>query len=254
MHDPEFDGFPPKKSSLSAPVAPAMTREKPSRSRLEAFISRLKAFMLLWPVPRRAQAIFAEAFRQGLVAGLPVDRACGLAGLVNPCRRFRHASWQMGIHVRSGYPLEAALAKTGVGVQPSLLVALRTGEEHDCLDEALAAFVSRTGKLTAKTFYRKIGRSPEAIRFAAALAALLRDHRLTVREIRAAGRIAAGGSRRFGRIFEDVAHRMEDGASLDETLLRHPRHFDHLYREILESTRSREEMRMCLERIGRGDL
>src|SRR4051812_10359254 len=75
MHAPDFDGFPPKKSSLPAPVAPAMTKDKPSRSRLEAFISQLKAFMLLWPVPRRAQAIFAEAFRQGLVAGLPVDRA-----------------------------------------------------------------------------------------------------------------------------------------------------------------------------------
>jgi type II secretory pathway component PulF len=135
-----------------------------------------------------------------------------------------------------------------------LLVALRTGEEHDCLDEALSAFVRRTGNLTAKTFYRKIGRSPEAIQFAASLAALLRDHRLTVREIRAAGRIAAGGTREFGRIVEEVAHRMEDGASLAETLHRYPGHFDELYRGLLEATKSREDLRTCLERLGRGDL
>ena len=60
MYDPEFDEFLPKKLPGSLPITQTKTKDKPSRTRIQAFI-------LWWPVSRRAQAIFAEAFRQSLV-------------------------------------------------------------------------------------------------------------------------------------------------------------------------------------------
>src|SRR4051794_8427012 len=99
----------------------------------------------------------------------------------------------MATNVRSGYPLAAALTKTEASVRPGLLAALRVGEEHDGLVAELSAFARRTRRFTASKFLRAIGRSPEAREFAAALARLLRDHRLTVREVRAAGQVAADG-------------------------------------------------------------
>jgi type II secretory pathway component PulF len=215
-------------------------------------VSGLQAIRLWWPIPRRSQVVFAEAFRQSLVAGLPVDQAIRLAAEVTPSRRFRQVLEQMAKHVRSGYPLSTALTKTGARVQHGLLVALRTGEEHNCLDEALSAFVKRTGVYSERMFHRSIGRSAEAIRFAAALAGLLRNHPLTVREILTAGRIAVGETGRFSRVIEEVAGRMEDGDDLVRALGHHPQHFDSLYRGVLEVTRSRGDLRVCLERIGNG--
>ena len=241
MHDPEFDGYLTKKEPPPPPV---------SRASPEPAGFRLGALLRRWPVPRVAQAIFAEAFRQGLVEGLTVDRAVWLAAEVNPCRRFRCALRQMATNVRSGYPLEAALAKTGASVRPGLRTALGVGEEHDCLVAELSAFAGRTRRFTASKFLRAIGRSPEASEFAAALARLLREHRLTVREVRAAGQVAADGRGRFVRVFEEVARRMEDGESLVDALGRYPAHFDGLYCGFLESARSREELKACLERLG----
>lgn len=245
--NPEFSHFIPKNLFLRLLDAQALIKAQPSGSRIQTILQS-------WPVSRRAQAIFAEAFRQGLASGLAVDEAVRIASGVTPSHRFRQALWQMVAYLRSGYSLEASLAKTHVGVQPALLVALRTGEEHNCLDVALSAFARRTGRLTAKTFSRKIGRSLEVIQFAAALAVLLRDHPMTVREVRAAGKVAAGGMGKFGRIFEEVACRMEDGESLIDALGHYPRQFDRLYREILESTRSREELRKRLEQLGRSEF
>lgn len=241
MLDPEFDDFIAKKPTSLAD--PGSTNVKPRSFKLQTLID-------WWPIPRRAQAIFAEALRQAITEDLAIDRAIRLATRVTPGRRFQSVLYQMNMNVRAGYPLDAALARTGVRVQAGLLVALRTGEEHDCLAEALAAFVRKSGKLTAASFHHRIGRSSEAAAFATALAGLVRARGLTVHEVRAAGQIASGGAGAFARIIEQVAARMEDGESLNDALRRHPAHFDALYCEFLEASRSRSELKECLDRLG----
>ncbi len=157
----------------------------------------------------------------------------------------------MASHVRSGYPLGTALERTGAGVQPGLIACLRVGEERGCLVEELESFARRTARFTMRKYHRAIGRRPEAVDFAAALARLLRDHHLTVRAIRDAGQLSTDGRGRFSGIIEDVARRVEDGRStFPNALAQHPRHFDGLFRGFLESASSRDEMRRCLERLG----
>lgn len=206
----------------------------------------------LWPVGRGSQVIFAEAFRQGLVEGLPADRALALATEITPGRRFRRALTEMAEHLRSGYTLEASLAKTGVRVSPRLRAALRVGQEHGRLAGELAAFTRGDRRAAPRAFHRAIGRSEAAARFAAALARLLRGGRLTVRVVRDAGELAAGG-RGFARVMADVARRMEDGATLAEALRRHPGHFDPFSCGLLAAVRSRTEMRACLTRLAGED-
>lgn len=237
--DTEFDDLPAKKvdSALDGPAI----RER-SGNWLRG----------VWPIGRSAQVVFAETFRQGLDAGLTADRALGLAADVTPGRRFRRALRELKVHVRSGYTIEASLAKTGVRVAPRLRAALKVGQEHGGLAEELAAFARSYRRLSSRAFQRAIGRSPEAVRFAGALARLLRGERLTVRVVRAAGEIATGG-RGFARVAADVAQRIEDGYPLVEALRFHPRHFDPLFLGLLEVAATRDELRTCLGRLGGGE-
>jgi type II secretory pathway component PulF len=244
MHDPEFDDVPSKRDAPAAPPIPRAARYP------EPAHGRPRWPSLAWPIRLSDQAVFAEAFRHGLERGLPADRAVALAAEVNRCRRLRRALARMATGVRSGYSLETALSRTGAGVSPGLLAALRVGEELGCLGEELSAFAARHRSASPARFLRAIGRSPEATRFAAALARLLREHRLTVRVVRAAGLIAGAGGGSFSRAVDDIARRMENGGPFVDALRRHPAHFDALYCGLLDAAESRDEMRACLERLG----
>ena len=241
MNDPELDGLLEKKETHLA-LSFWVKIKTPG--------FQLKSFRLWLPIPRIAQAVFAEAFRGGLIQGIPVDRAILLASKVNPCHRFRYILQKMATYVRSGYSIEAALVKTGATVRPGLLAALRVGENHSCLVEELSSFASRTSRFTPETFLRAIGRSEEARDFAAALSRLLRDHRLTLREVEAAGQVADNSKGQFSRVVDQVAKLMQNGTSLPDALREYPAHFDSLYCGLLESTKSREEMKSCLENLG----
>ncbi len=129
--------------------------------------------------------------------------------------------------------------KTNANVRPALLETLRVGEEHGCLAESLSSFARRTRGFTAGRFLKAIGRSPHATEFAATLARLLRDQRLSVEAVLAAGQSAADGSGRFARAIGAAAERIADGESLSEALGRYPAHFDALYLEFLDASRSR---------------
>jgi type II secretory pathway component PulF len=241
MHDPDFDGDYPKKVWVE-PIEPPL----PTVSLSE----RLAGLRELWPIPRIAQAIFAEAFRQAIEERLTIDHAIRLAAEVNPSRRFRVSLRQMAIQVRSGYPLDQALEKTRARVSAGLPAALRVGEEHGCLANELGAFARKTSGFTRKRYFRAIGRGDEAIDFAAALGRLLQDQRLTVRAVRAAGDVSASDRPQFLKVIHDVAQKMEDGSPFVTALGKYPRYFDELYRGFLEAAGSREEMKTCLERLG----
>ncbi|MEO6810929.1 MAG: type II secretion system F family protein [Isosphaeraceae bacterium] len=208
-----------------------------------------RRWVLVVPIRQSCQLVFAEAFRQGLAEGLAADQAIRLAAEVNPSRRFRGVLVRMAMKVRSGYPLASALNQTGARVGPALLAALSVGEEYGCLIEELEALGETRGAISRERFRRTIGRSREAARFAAALSRLLRDKPLTVRVVRAGGRVAAAGSKRFSRVIDNIAQNMENGRSFVGALRVHPSHFDTLYCGFLEVAKSREETRTCLERL-----
>ena len=240
MHDPDFDGELPKKPM------PAMLI-KPTKPR---WVRPGLAELLRWPIPGMAQAVFAESFRQGILEGLPIDGAIWLAAEVNPSPRFRSALKRMAMNIRSGYSLEAALEKTRAKVQVGLKAALKVGEEHGGLADELASFAERTRGFTARRYFLAIGRKTEAIDFAAALGRLLRNERLTVHAVRAAGEVSANGRPAFLGVSKAVAEEMENGRSLVDALGQHPGWFDLLYRGLIEATNSREELRACLDRLG----
>jgi type II secretory pathway component PulF len=242
MYDPEFDGELPKKALVELAAEPT----KPPRS----FRTIPAKLLGLWPIPRLAQAVFAESFRQALLERMPVDQAIRLASEVNPSRRFQQALKRMAVQVRSGYPLDTALARSGIRPPSGLMASLKVGEQHGQLADEMGAFARRTRGFSSRRFFQAIGRTDEAIDFAAALARLLVEQRLTVTMVRAAGEVSAAGRPRFATVISDIASEIENGRSLVECLSRHPRRFDPLYREFLAAANSREEMRACLTRLG----
>ncbi len=211
-------------------------------------VARLLPVPWFLPIDRFDQAVFAEAFRQALVAGFATPRAIELAAEVNPCPCFRRALGHMHAGVREGRRLGESLTRSRAWVSRALPDALEVGEEFGCLTEAMSAFVRQVRTFTGRRFRKAIGRRPEAARFAAALATLLRDHRLNPKVIRAAV-LLSGGGRRFVASTHGVARALEDGDPFVTALERYPRNFDRLFCAFLERAESRDEVRECLRRL-----
>ena len=203
-----------------------------------------------WPIRRSAQMVFAEALGQGLAGGFGVDRALTLAAAVNPSFRFRRAIGRMQRLVEGGYPLASSLSMAGAWVVPGLLAALRVGEEQGGLGRELIAFARKILPDAPRRFRRAVGRSARAMAFAEALARRLAEHHLDVDAVRAAGLVAAAGSRRFARVVREVVEDVGNGTSLGEALNYHPGHFDVFYCVAVGSAATRAELRACLECLG----
>jgi len=203
-----------------------------------------------WPIRRVDQMVFAETLGQGLAGGFGVDRALTLAAAVNPSFRFRRAIGRMQRSVEEGYPLASSLSMAGASVGPGLLAALRVGEEEGGLARELIAFARRAVPDAPRRFRRAVGRSTRAMAFAEALARRLAEHHLDVDAVRAAGLVAAAGSRRFARVVREVVEDVGNGTSLGEALNYHPGHFDVFYCVAVGSAATRAELRACLECLG----
>lgn len=206
------------------------------------------------PIRRSAQVLFAEAFGQALQAGIPISEAITLAAEVNPSPRFRAALIDMARQVRTGETLEAGLLITGVRGTEGLLVALQVGEDHECLAEELFAFARRFDPQVKNRLNRRLGRSKEAIQFAAALARFLRSHPLTVEAIENAGRLAASGNKAFQAVVAEIREAINDGYSFAEALQRHPAYFDLLYCRFVQSASGRAAMCAVLEELGQSKV
>jgi hypothetical protein len=202
-----------------------------------------------WPICRLDQSVFAETFRAGMTEGLAVADAVEVALAVNRCVTFRLALIRFCSEVRAGYPLGASMRRSGAWVDPGLLAALEIGQEYDCLNDELLAFVRRDRWFTPALYCKAIGRRPETVNFAAALSRLLREHSLTGRLVLAAGRLSGSRGDRFLRVVEEVVEDMEDGLTFTDALSRHPRYFDVVFCRFLESKQSRDEIRECLARL-----
>lgn len=209
------------------------------------------SWLRVWPVRQSAQVLFAEALSQSLRAGLEISEAIVLAARVNPSLRFRTALREMAGHARAGYSLEAALARTGVRGCEGLLAALQVGEEQGDLAGELAAFARRLDPRADDRLSRAAGRSPEAVRFAAALARLLRDRSLTLRVVEDAGRLAAAGRRSFQAAVAGLVSDMRGGMPFAEALGQRHDYFDPLFCQFVHAAEGRDQLRAVLERLGR---
>lgn len=212
----------------------------------------LWSWLLWWPIPRPDQALFAEAFATSLACGLAAAAALTLSARVNPNPRFRTALWATRRHFGAGYSLAQSLKKSGAWVEPGLLVALEAGEEYGRLVEELSSFARELEPGVTRLLHQAAGRRPEATRFAAALARLLRDHRLCLELVEVAGRLAAPRDRGFASVMRTVVTEMENGEPFLGALRRQPRYFDTFYCGLLEVAESREDLQAALERLGRG--
>jgi len=203
-----------------------------------------------WPICRFDQSVFAETFRQALTEGLGVVDAAEIAAEVNQCWTFRRALKGFCSDLRAGYPLGASMRRSRGWVDRGLLAALEIGEEYGCLTDELLAFVRQDRWFTPTRYRKAIGRRTETANFAAALARLLREHSLTGSLVFAAGRLSGSRGDRFLRTLKYVVEDMEDrGRTFPDALRRHPRYFDVVFCQFLESKQSREEIRECLERL-----
>jgi type II secretory pathway component PulF len=215
--------------------------------RQSPFVRRL---LLWWPIRRSDQAIFAEAFGEAIHAGIEITAAITLAARVQPNWRFRNALTWMRRLTCEGQPLEVSLVNSGARVDPRLLAALQVGEAHGCLAEELFAFARDICSGATERLRQAVGRRPEATRFAAALARLLRERGLTLDVVESAGRIASAGSTAFAAIVRAIIVDMENATPFVNALRRHPIYFDLLYCDLLEAAKSRPQVRDCLERLG----
>src|SRR5437868_1968735 len=79
--------------------------------------------------------------------------------------------------------------------------------------DQMPAFARRSDPRPGARLAAALGRPAEATRFAAALARLLAEHKLTVRLVEDAARLAAGAGSGFARIGGRVAEAMRNGAT-----------------------------------------
>ena len=208
------------------------------------------AWLSWWPVRRADQMLFAEALSQVLAAGLEVSQAIVAAAGAVRSPRFRRALREMVVNCRSGYTLAQSLARTGVAVRGELLAALAVGEERGDLPGSLAAFACQCHPRPGPQLALAVGRPPEVTRFAAALARLLRDRRLTVLLIEDAARLAAGDRSAFARLVGRVAENMRGGMPFPEALATEPKAFDPLFCTLVAAPDDRDRLRAVLARLG----
>jgi type II secretory pathway component PulF len=205
---------------------------------------------LYWlPIRQFDQMLFAEAFSQGLAAGLAVSNAVAVAAYAVRSRRFRAALREMAGNCRIGYSLETSLTRTRVAVGGGLLAALRVGQDQGCLIEQLSAFARRCDPHSAHRLGVAVGRRDDVRHFAAALAGLLVDRRLTIELIQDAAEAAAGKKSRLAAAAERVCEEMSGGAGFDEALRREPRTFDPLFGALLSAADRHDRLRMVLLKL-----
>ncbi|OWK45009.1 type II secretion system F family protein [Fimbriiglobus ruber] len=204
---------------------------------------------LRWPVRRSNQVLFAEALSQLLSAGVELTRALQAAGEANPSSRFRAALLRMNYLCQTGKSLADSLSQTNVRVAGGLLTALEVGEERGCLAEQLAAFARWHDPQAGARLAAEVGRSPGAARFAAALATLLSDRRLTVSLVEDAGRLAGGGNR-FNQTIGRLATSVRNGVTFTDALAREKATFDPLFCLMVKTPEHRSELRAVLARLG----
>lgn len=208
------------------------------------------SLVLRWPIRRRHQMIFAEAFAQALASGVEISEALSIVAKVVPSFRFRHALVEMRTSIRSGYSLESSLTKTGIRVDESLRAALQVGEQCGCLVDELIAFARGIDRASKRILREALGRKPEAACFASTLARLLRERSMTLDVIEAAGRIAGARSKSFQRVVKDILREMENGCLFSESLQRHRDYFDEFYCSLIEMANTREQVRCALKCLG----
>jgi type II secretory pathway component PulF len=230
-----------------------MTREKRSHNTAGSPLRAPRsswAWLYWWPIRRADQALFAEALSQALAAGLDVASAVWVAARATPGQRFRAALQEMITHIRSGVTLAESLRRTGVGVTGELLAALAVGEERGDLPGSLSGFARRCGGDPGRRLAIAVGRRPEATHFAAALARLLRDQRLTVGLVEDAARLAAGERSAFADAVGRVAEEMRSGETLSLALSRQRRFFDPFFCALVGAPDGRDQLRTVLIRLG----
>jgi len=142
------------------------------------------------------------------------------------------------------------MVKSGARVSDELLASLDVGEESGCLPERLSTFASWHDPEIAAFLARAVGRPPETTRFAAALAKLLIDHRLTLRLVRDAGSLVASDRSAFSKAIREVVSDMKEGATFVEALHRHPKSFDAFFCTLLRETNERGKLRSVLAMLG----
>jgi type II secretory pathway component PulF len=206
--------------------------------------------ILYWiPVRRTDEMLFAEAWSQALDAGMEISHSIFVAAQANPSRRLRAALFEMTCHCRTGYSLEASLAKTRIAVGRDLLGAIRVGEEHGCLSKQLAAFGRRRHANPAECLAAAIGRPTEVSLFAAALADLLSDRKLTLWLVQDAALLAAGTGTKLARVVEEVTEQMKGGVEFSRALRAYPKMFDQFFCRLIEATAERQSLRRVLLRM-----
>jgi type II secretory pathway component PulF len=214
-------------------------------------IARSPWALLYWlPVRRTDQMLFAEAFSHVLAAGLEVSGGILAAAGAVRSHRFRAALREMATHCRSGYTLAASLNRTGAAVGGELLAALEVGEERGGLADELAAFALRFDPRPGPRLAAALGRSQEVTRFAAVLARLLAEHKLTVRLVEDAARLAAGSASGFARVVGRVTEAMRGGIPFAEALGAEAGTFDPLFCALVGCPDNRDRLRAVLARLG----
>lgn len=208
------------------------------------------AWFYWWPIRRVEQTLFAEALSQALAAGLDVGSAVCVVARAISRPRFRAALLEMASNVRSGSTMAESLRRTGVGVGGELLAAFAVGEERGDLPGSLAWFARRRGGDPGRRLAIAVRRRPEATRFAASLARLLRDQRLTVGLVEDAARLAAGDHSAFADAVRRVAEEMRNGETFAVALSHERRFFDLFFCTLLAAPTGRDQLRAVLARLG----
>lgn len=243
------DGFALRRHSYSGPLCPPTFRcayDSPRSHALDGLWIRTR----LLPISVRAHVVFAASAAQAMQAGLALEDALAICSRVNTSARFRIAIERAAESVRAGDPLDEAFRASGFRIGEDFLAALAVGESRGNVCDELAAFATRVDSRTAALLPIILGRSPQAIHFAQAMARLLETHTMTPSLVRDASSLAPH-SRGFQRAMTNVLDQFEGGASLGEAISCHPRFFDALYCRCVSNAQTRPDLRQAFSVLSR---
>lgn len=195
------------------------------------------------------QAVFAEAFRQGLFAGLPSQEAFLLAISIHPHPRFSQSEAEVKALLSQGCDLDQSLVQTGSWVSEELLATLEIGERRGCLQGLLEVVAMGLTSNPGKELVSALGRLEATTRFCAALSTLLKGTHFKNEMIAEAGRIAGGGLA-FRQAVQILKEKVEIGSSLSHGMSLSGQVFDRFLCRLLKKQEDPSKVQPILAMLG----
>jgi type II secretory pathway component PulF len=211
-------------------------------------VQSLWSYLYRLPVSQFSEVVFAEALSQALYAGIPIAEAIRITADTHPSRRISAGLREMAWRVRTGTDPVDGLERTGLSVSGDLLAVFEVAGDRGRLPDFLKQFAAQRDPAPWLRLADSQRRPAEVTRFAACLAELLRDNKLSPSIVFDAGLLAAGRDSKFANRISGSVDDMRQGTSLADSLKRGTQLVDRFLIQLLAAQSTRHGIHSVLAR------